>query len=145
MTEDLFPDDSDQLDAKKVLANLQDPTVIPRWEGSLKEMVEIAEATLLVELKPSSTAPELAHHVVFAICSTMGGSVIYLPRGDAVKRALRDASIYRDWREKGIHPADLGRTYKLANQTIYEIIAKQRVLHRRSEPDLFGFDERTIH
>lgn len=145
MTEDLFPDDSDQLDANKVLASMQDPTVIPRWEGSLKEMVEIAEAKLLIELKPTSTAQELARHVVFSICSTMGGCVIYLPRGDALKRAMRDTSIYRDWRDNGVHPADLGRKYKLANQTIYEIIGKQRVLHRKSEPDLFGFDEGTIH
>lgn len=145
MTGQLFPDDSDQLDAKKVLAYMQDPTVLARWEGSLKEMVEIAEAKLLAVLKPTSTAPELARHVVFAICSTMGGGVIYLPRGDALKRAMRDASIYRDWKESNIQPADLVRKYSLANQTIYDIIAKQRVLHRRSEPDLFGFDERTVH
>jgi Mor family transcriptional regulator len=145
MTGQLFPDDSDQLDANKVLANMQDPTVLARWEGSLKEMVEIAEAKLLAVLKPTSTAPELARHVVFAICSTMGGGVIYLPRGDALKRAMRDASIYRDWKESNIQPADLVRKYSLANQTIYDIIAKQRALHRRSEPDLFGFDERTVH
>lgn len=145
MNEELFPDDSDQLDAKKVLASMQDPTVIPRWEGSLKEMVEIAEAKLLVEMKPTSTAQELARHVVFAICSTMGGGVIYLPRGDALKRAMRDTSIYRDWRDNGIQPMDLVRKYKLANQTIYEIIARQRALHRRNEPDLFGYDEGTVH
>ena len=148
MNEELFPDDIDQLDAKKVLANMQDPTVISRWEGSLREMVEIAEAKLLVEIKPGVEAAELARHVVFAICSVMGGRVVYLPRGDALKRALRDAMIYRDWKDNVIKIPDLVSKYDLANQTIYDIIRRQRVLHRKHEPDLFGYDDdpgRSVH
>ncbi len=145
MNEELFPDDIDQLDAKKVLANMRDPTVLSRWEGSLREMVEIAEAKLLVEIKPGVEVAELARHVVFAICSVMGGKVVYLPRGDALKRALRDAGIYRDWKDNSIPIPDLVSKYDLANQTIYDIIRRQRALHRKNEPDLFGFDEGTLH
>lgn len=124
---------------------MQDPTVLSRWEGSLREMVEIAEAKLLVEIKPGIEAAELARHVVFAICSVMGGKVVYLPRGDALKRALRDAKIYRDWKDNNTPIPDLVSKYDLANQTIYDIIRRQRALHRKSEPDLFGFDEGTLH
>lgn len=145
MSDDMFPDDIDNLDAHKVLANMQDPTVLSRWEGSLREMVEIAESKLVAEMGPTSTAPELARHVVFAICSAMGGSVIYLPRGDALKRAMRDAAIYRDWIDNGTKIPALVRKYDLANQTVYDIIRRQRALHRRNEPDLFGFEEGTIH
>jgi len=145
MSDDLFPDELDNLDANKVLASMQDPTVLSRWEGSLREMVEIAEAKLLAEMGPTSTAPELARHVVFAICSVMGGGVIYLPRGDALKRAMRDAAIFREWRDNATPIPDLVRKYDLANQTIYDIIRKQRALHRKNEPDLFGYDEGTIH
>lgn len=145
MNEELFPDDSDQLDAKKVLANMQDPAVLSSWEGSLREMVEIAEAKLLAEIKPDVPAAELARHVVFAICSVMGGRVVYLPRGDALKRALRDAKIYREWKDIGTPIPELVSKYDLANQTIYDIIRRQRALHRKNEPDLFGFDEGTLH
>lgn len=145
MNEELFPDDIDKLDAKKVLANMKDPTVLSRWEGSLREMVEIAEAKLLVEVKPGVEAAELARHVVFAICSVMGGKVVYLPRGDPLKRALRDAKIYRDWKDNDTPIPDLVSKYDLANQTIYDIIRRQRALHRKNEPDLFGFGEGTIH
>ncbi|AJO77505.1 Mor transcription activator family protein [Pseudomonas sp. MRSN 12121] len=145
MTDEMFPGDIDNLDAKKVLDSMQDPTVLSRWEGSLREMVEIAEAKLATEMGPASTAPELARHVVFAICSTMGGGVIYLPRGDALKRAMRDAAIFREWRDESAPIPDLVRKYDLASQTIYEIIRRQRALHRKNEPDLFGFDERTLH
>jgi len=145
MTESLFPDDSDSLDPNKVLAHMQDPAVLLRWEGTLKEMVEIAEAELRAKLGERTDVPEIARFVVFAICDVMGGSVVYLPRGEALKKAMRDASIFRDWRDNNIQPSDLVRKYRLASPTIYDIIARQRALHRKNEPDLFGFDEPTIH
>ncbi|SDI84014.1 Transcriptional regulator, Middle operon regulator (Mor) family [Pseudomonas flavescens] len=141
----LFEDDIDKLDPIKVLANMADPAILHRWEGTLKEMVEIAEAELRTKMPDLPQVPELARAVVFAICDTMGGSVIYLPRGDALKKAVRDASIFRDWREHNIQPMELVRKYRLASPTIYDIIARQRALHRRNEPDLFGFDEGTVH
>lgn len=145
MNEELFPDDSDQLDPHKVLENMQDPAVQARWEGSLRDMVEIVEAKLTAEMKPDASIAELSRHVVFAICSVMGGGLIYFPRGDALKRALRDAAIYRDWSENNVPIHELVGKYNLANQTVYDIIKKQRALHRKTEPDLFGFDEGTIH
>lgn len=145
MNEQLFPDDSDKLDPAKVLAHMQDPAVLTRWEGTLREMVEIAEAKLNTEMADGVTSAELARHVVFAICDTLGGSVIYLPRGEALKKAMRDAAIFQDWREKGIQPVDLVRKYRLANQTLYAIISRQRALHRKNEPDLFGFDDGAMH
>ena len=145
MTESLFPDDSDSLDPNKVLAHMQDPAVLLRWEGTLKEMVEIAEAELRAKLGERTDVPEIARFVVFAICDVMGGSVVYLPRGEALKKAMRDASIFRDWRDNNIQPSDLVRKYRLVSPTIYDIIARQRALHRKNEPDLFGFDEPTIH
>ncbi|WP_265535386.1 Mor transcription activator family protein [Pseudomonas saponiphila] len=144
--EQLFPDDSDRLDPNKVLAHMEDPAVITRWEGTLKEMVEIAEAELNTKLHSTpEVVPEIARSVVFAICDTMGGSVIYLPRGDALKKAMRDAAIFRAWRDHNAPISTLVRRYKLASQTIYEIIARQRALHRRNEPDLFGFEDGTVH
>lgn len=145
MNEDMFPDDINDLDAKKVLASMQEPAVFSRWEGSLRDMVEIAEAKLVAEMGPTSTAPELARHVVFAICSVLGGSVIYLPKGQKLKNAMRDAAIFREWRDESISIHDLVCKYDLASPTIYDIINKQRALHRKNEPDLFGFDEGTIH
>ncbi|TBV12773.1 Mor transcription activator family protein [Stutzerimonas kirkiae] len=141
----LFDDDGSGLDPKKVLAHISDPVVLKRWEGTLREMVEIAEASLQDQLGESDQVPLLARHVVFGICDAMGGSIIYLPRGERLKIAMRDVEIFKLWRERDASPAVLARKYRLAVQTIYDIIARQRALHRRSEPDLFGFDEGTIN
>lgn len=51
MSEDLFPDDIDKLDPDKVLAHMESPTVLARWEGTLGEMVRVAEAELRKALK----------------------------------------------------------------------------------------------
>lgn len=145
MNEELFPDDSDKLDPDKVLAHMESPTVLARWEGTLGEMVRVAEVELRKALDNPDGAPELARRVVYSICEHQGGTVMYLPRGTILKRAMRDAAIYQDWRDHGVKPADMVSKYDLSSQTIYDIIARQRALHRKSEPDLFGFDEGTIH
>lgn len=145
MTDQLFPDDSDQLDPNKILASMNDPTVLARWEGTLGAMVKIAEIELGKALNDDQRATDLAQRVIFAVCEHLGGSVMYLPRGTRLKNAIRDVAIYRDWREHGIIPADLVGKYTLSSQTIYAIINRQRALHRKNEPDLFGYDEGTIH
>lgn len=145
MSDILFNDDSENLDPAKALAFKGDPAVVTRWEGTIKEMVEIAEAKLRGELGDIPSVPSLARHVVFGLCDTLGGSVVYLPRGAALKRAMRDAAIYRDWRDGGEQPVNLVRKYRLANQTIYDIIARQRALHRQAEQGSAGQGKTTLH
>ncbi|MBA6065960.1 Mor transcription activator family protein [Pseudomonas mosselii] len=132
--------DIDKLDPAKVLAQMSDPVVLSRWEGTLTEMAGIAESKLREVLpdKPDQV-PMIARAVVYAICETMGGSVVYIPRGDTLRRALRDAEIFREWRDKNTRPDKLARQFNMSSQAVYDIIARQRELHRQQEPDLFGY------
>ncbi|MGE7992530.1 Mor transcription activator family protein [Pseudomonas sp. NPDC089554] len=132
----------DKLDPDKVLAHMNDAVVLNRWEGTLIEMASIAESKLrqILPDKPDEV-PKIARAVVFSICETMGGAVVYIPRGDTLRRALRDAEIFREWREKNVRPDALARKFDLSSQAVYDIIARQRVLHRQQEPDLFGYDD----
>ena len=132
----------DKLEPGKVLAHMNDPIVLKRWEGTLTEMSTLAEIKLR-EMLPDhlDQVPQLARAVVFAICETMGGAVVYIPRGDTLRKALRDAEIFREWRENNTRPDELARKFDLASQTVYDIIARQRELHRRAEPDLFGYED----
>ncbi|AZE10198.1 hypothetical protein C4K10_1908 [Pseudomonas chlororaphis subsp. aureofaciens] len=145
MNEELFQDDSDQLDPGKILAHMKDPTVLARWEGVLGDMVRVAEAELRKALEDDPRSTELAQLVIYSVCEHLGGGVMYLPNGARLKRAMRDADLYKDWRDKGIKPADLVGKYKISSPTVYDIITRQRALHRRNEPDLFGFEEGTLH
>ncbi|MCS5517664.1 transcriptional regulator [Pseudomonas qingdaonensis] len=98
----------DKLDAAKVLAHMNNPMVLKRWEGTLTEMASLAEIKLR-EMLPDQLGqvPQLARAVVFAICETMGGSVVYIPRGDTLRKALRDAEIFRAWRKTTRAPTSL--------------------------------------
>lgn len=137
----------DKLDPDTVLANMEDPKVLARWQGTLVEMSSLAENQLLQvlpdKLLPNKLeeVPKIARAVVYAICQTMGGAVVYIPRGDALRRALRDAEIFREWRDKNVRPDALGRKFNLSSQAVYDIIARQRALHRQLEPDLFGYQD----
>lgn len=134
--------DIDKLDPDKVLAQMNDAVALKRWEGTLIEMAGIAESKLQTLLpEKADDVPAIARAVVYALCETMGGAVVYLPRGNAVRRALRDSEIFREWREKNARPDALGRKFDLSSQAVYDIIARQRVLHRQQEPDLFGYED----
>ncbi|WP_110972160.1 Mor transcription activator family protein [Pseudomonas huaxiensis] len=130
----------DKLEPGKVLAHMKDPVVLAKWEGTIHEMATLAEIKLR-EVLPDrlDQVPQIARAVVYAICKTMGGAVVYVPRGDPLRRALRDAEIFREWREQNRRPDELARKFNLSSQAVYDIIARQRELHRKSEPDLFGF------
>lgn len=139
---ELFENDIDKLDQSKVLAHMSDPIVLARWEGTLIEMASLAEAKLqeILTDRPDEV-PKIARAVVYSICQTMGGSVVYIPRGDILRRALRNAEIFREWRDNNSRVDELARKFDLSSQAVYDIIARQRELHRRNGPDLFGFDE----
>lgn len=89
--------------------------------GALLEMTEVARLTL-TRFRLASP-DEQARAVVLEIGRTMGGR--YLPKGDDVTRAARDASIMADWRE-GMPPPELAGKYRLSVMRIYQIIDRMR-------------------
>lgn len=140
---DLF-DGFDELDPHQALAHLQDPQ-LHKWQGTLLTMLESVRATLRRRRVTDDEVERLAPPVVLGLCEVLGGAVGYIPQGRAVKRALRDARMFADWQgtpdTRGLPPPELARKYHMATQSVYEIIARQRALHRRLGPDLFGFDD----
>ena len=84
----------------------------------------------LTEFLPVSSSGHLE------IANYLGGRPVYLPRGDALKRALRDRRI---WRDSGkVSPDDLATREGLCMQQVYKIIGEMRALEkRRRQPGLF--------
>ncbi|MNF93754.1 Mor transcription activator family protein [compost metagenome] len=137
---DLFGDGTpDGLAPEQVLANMPDLSSA-KWEGTLAEMVGIVEHNLR-DGSISDDPAEQARQIVYGISSTMGGRMFYLPRGDQLKRSMRDSALYKEWVNGTGTIPDLARKYRLVQPTVYEIIKRQRELHRRSGPDLFGYDD----
>lgn len=96
------------------------------WQGTLGDI----HATIAVILREQGHTAEqvnrLSSQLAMALCTTLGGRVVYLPRGDSVRRAIRDMQLFTDWRERAQSVASLATKYRLSVQTVYDIISKQR-------------------
>ena len=56
----------------------------------------------------------------------LGGGMVYLPRNDKLKKALRDAQMFHDC--TGHNHRELMKKYNLTQQSVYQIVAEQRKL-----------------
>ena len=113
---------------------LADATARGRWPLRLLELTDICEA--VIHRHPGAAQRELAERLVMEIANYLGGRPVYLPRGDALKRALRDRRI---WRDSGkLSPDELATREGVCLQQIYKIIGEMRALEkRRRQPRLF--------
>lgn len=107
---------------------LEDPG---RWE---KTMADIADV-LVEELRRAGVegAQCLGRKLAFALSQAIGGTQIYLPRGDAIRRASRDLGIWLEYDGTVMGPngsVALSQRYGMSEIHIYRIIARQRGLHR---------------
>ena len=69
-------------------------------------------------------AMNLARFAVVALSIHIGGNMMYLPRGDRLQKALRNAEIFKLF--DGNNTTELAMKFKLSRQTIYDILKKQR-------------------
>lgn len=140
---DLF-DGFDELDPEKALRHLGEVPLV-KYQGTLLTMLQAVRLGLKQKQVAEDEIERLAPGLVMHLCDALGGGVGYIPRGEVVKRALRDERLFADWRGtsevRGLTPPKLSRKYRLAVQTVYEVIARQKALHARHEPDMFGFSE----
>lgn len=117
-----------------------------KWAPALVSMVQVLEARHRTRGMAEDDAFALACDSVMALAEYFGGRVWYLPRGDRLKIALRDASIHRQWQRKGAVIQNLAAAHKLTEIHLYRIIAQQRELHlRKTQPGLpFNFDQEGV-
>lgn len=124
-TADLFADSPITSD---LLDRLDDPAIEHQWEGTLADMLACSQAALERAGQAPEQTHKLAQIVVLALADYMGGRALYLPRGHALKTALRDQQIWREFRGNNVRL--LARRYKLCEQAVYRIIQRQRAIQR---------------
>lgn len=107
-----------------------------RWPSLLVEVIDVMQAELLRQNFAADKAKTTASKLVGVMAHYFGGKSFYLPAGDKIKEALRDAQIYQEFNGKNV-PA-LVKKYRLSESTIYAILRQQRLLQRkRHQMDLF--------
>lgn len=127
----LWTDDLETLDPETVLARLQ-VDAPGAWEGALGEMLDIVTATL--GRRGVTDARARAAEIVIDLGTAMGGR--YLPKGDNVRRSVRDAQIWRDYNGRNVN--ELAARYRLSVVRIYQVIGSQRKISREGrQSELF--------
>ena len=124
-------------------ANRNRPIITPeRYEGTLAGMVQSALYALSAGGLPLPEARALACDVIDRIATDFGGGNVYLPRNDALKRTLRNLSIWHEYdgTPHGPHGISvLAKQHRLTEIAIYRIIEAQRQAHRsQTQLDLPG-------
>lgn len=106
-----------------------DPGEVPeeRWTQSLVDMIRVQEAMYRRRGYSEDEAFALARDGVMALAEYFGARMWYLPRGDRLRAALRDAEIYR--RAKRGNIRDLAMEFGLSEPQIYRINRQQKALH----------------
>lgn len=99
------------------------------WPKLLAELVDVCAAAFRRDGRAEAAALADAETTVLAIAEYFGGRMLYLPRNDALRKALRDALIWHTF--KGDNIAALAEQHRLTPQAIYQIIAEQKRLRTR--------------
>ncbi|CCN69764.1 Mor transcription activator family protein [Vibrio nigripulchritudo] len=89
------------------------------------------------QLKDSGIdSPDISLKLALALGEFIGGGQVYLPRGDALQRQIRNMEIFNQFNGRNIKV--LAKHHHLSEKAIYEIIADMRKIeHAKRQPSLF--------
>jgi len=128
MTEqlDMMPAPSEE-DLTGLIGRDLDNVPEDRWAQTLTDMVRVIEARYRRQGRSEDEAFALARDGVMELAEYFGARMWYLPRGDRLRIALRDAEIYRLARRGNVR--ELADEHDLSEPQVYRIIRQQKRLH----------------
>jgi len=108
-----------------------------KWPKDLVALLDIYQAALVRLGYSAEQSSKIAHALISELAVYCGGRYIYLPKGDALEKAIRDVRLFNDWRDNQHTPDMLVRKYKISLQHVYRIIDEQRKYHiNKIQPQL---------
>lgn len=118
------------------LERMGDPEILRKWPQGLSDMLTVINTAHRRAGDDETTARERAFRAVRALAQFAGGRSLYVPKGEALDRALRDRAIWDAF--DGANITELAAKHGLAEPHIYAILSEQRKLARaRVQSDLF--------
>lgn len=107
-----------------------------KWPELLVQLLDAAADSARQCGLGNEMAEELAMTIISNQAKLFGGLQVYIPKGEILKRALRDREIYKQARHVDVE--SLARRYDLSMKQIWEIQRTQRKLHiQQVQPSLF--------
>ena len=103
-----------------------------KWPKDLSALIDIYSASLQRLGYNQQEASKISHILLAEQAVYCGGRYFYLPKPDALKKAVRDVEIHRDWSERNMLPEALAAKYQLSNIHIYRILKQQQNYRRHT-------------
>lgn len=114
------------------------PEVKKKWPRDLVALMDIFAAALGRMGYEETEAEKISMTLLHEQSVYCGGRYFYLPKKDALQRAIRDIDIHKDWAENGLQPSDLATKYDISVKHVYSILEEQRAYYRKKiQPELF--------
>lgn len=110
-------------------SNARSPTT---REGFALELSTMIESALVSQAGDNLSPQQLTEILVVAIFESLGGRVVYIPRGYKIARERRNQEIFADW-QTGLSIKELSRKYSLVSPTVYGVIASLKAMTTTSE------------
>lgn len=134
---DFFGDRSYGDDLANHLNEIPDE-VKKKWPKDLIALIDIFAAALARMGYKDEEAQKISLTLLHEQAMYCGGRYFYLPKKDALQKAMRDINLFNDWSEKNVPPSDLATRYNLSVKQVYKIIEEQRAYYRKKvQPELF--------
>lgn len=126
--QNLFGLPTDEATRQQILDQAADAGSQSKWSKTLAEYVQVLEALYQRRGMPADEAFRLAADSVLELAEFRGGRAEYLPRGDALRTAIKHAEIFR--RINGRNFEAIADEFQLTVIQVYRIYREQRALHR---------------
>ena len=111
-----------------------------RWAPMLASMVAVLTTTYRRLGLEDEKAAKLAIAGVLAQAEYVGGRMFYLPRGERLRLALRDAEIFHRARSGNIQA--LAAEFGVTDIQVYRICRQQKKLHLAKVQGRFNFERK---
>jgi len=96
------------------------------WPKSMMEMADVLENAFAQNGHAPEEATHLASTAIEALAFLAGGRIFYLPKGKALKVALKHRQIYQEF--NGTNVSELAKKHDLSSAQVYKIVKQQRSL-----------------
>lgn len=98
------------------------------WPKGLVMLADVVENAFVNKGRGTDEARDLAETAIEALAFYAGGRSFYLPKGAALKVALKHQQIFKEF--TGDNVSELAQRHNLTEVQIYAILAQQRELRR---------------
>lgn len=99
-----------------------------KWPKDMLALIALFQRALKRHGIDEKQACGFAHVLLAELADYCGGRNIYIPRGEKLKRAIRDVDLFRDFNDHGMKVKELAIKYKITMQHVYRIINEQRAI-----------------